>query len=263
MTLTIKKIANFKEIFGNINGGRILDVACGAGQFIEILQDSLGSWEEMYGLDVDDYLLAEVRHKFSGDRFRFVKGDSQQIPFPDNTFDLVSLSKGLHHISNPELALQEMKRVVNPEGYIVINEMYADDLTESQTSQKIYHHLRVELDKLLDINHFYTFQKNEIISFVKKLNLSEEIIFEYLEDQSDPMNETVIDEYSDKMDSWLDQIRRTTFWNCEYETPWTSNRQTFENESRNLRLYLIRQPDGYALRQLPGWLDPDRENLSG
>jgi len=207
MVLSITKTDNYKQIFGNIDGGRILDVACGVGQFIEILQDSLKSWDEIFGLDVDNRYLNEGRQKFSGDQYRFIKGDSHHIPFPDNIFDLVSISKGLHHINTPELTLQEMKRVLKPGGYLVINEMYSDGLTESQNSQKMYHHLRVELDKILGIDHLYTFQKNEIISFVKKLNLSDEKIYEYIENQSDPMNEAVIKEYSAKMDSWLDQIK--------------------------------------------------------
>ncbi len=206
MTLSIVKKDNFKQIFDQIDGGRLLDVACGVGQFIEILQDSLRSWDEIFGLDLDDHYLSEVRQKFPGDSYRFIKGDSQQIPFPDNTFDLVSLSKGLHHMDDPELTLQEMKRVLKPDGYLVINEMCADDLTASQTSQKMYHHLLVELDKILGINHFYTYKKTEIIDIVKKQNLYDEKIFEYLEDQSDPVNKAIIEEYSVKMDSWLDRI---------------------------------------------------------
>jgi len=206
MTLIITRIDNFRQILGNIDGGRILDVACGVGQFIKILQDSLRSWEEIFGLDVNEQSLAEVRQKFPGDRYRFIKGDSKQIPYPDNIFDLVSLSKGLHHIDDPGLALQEMKRVLKPGGFFLLNEMYSDELTEVQTTQKIYHHLRVELDKILGIDHFYTFQKKEILQLMKRLNLSNQKIFEYLEDQSDPMNGAVIEEYSHKMDSWLEEI---------------------------------------------------------
>jgi ubiquinone/menaquinone biosynthesis C-methylase UbiE len=102
-----------------------------------------------------------------------------------------------------------MKRVLMPDGYLVINEMFADNLTASQTSQKMYHHLLVELDKILGINHFYTYKKTEIIDIVKKQNLYDEKIFEYLEDQSDPVNKAIIEEYSVKMDSWLkERIRK-------------------------------------------------------
>ena len=207
MALNITTSNNFSEIFGNIEGGRILDVACGVGQFIEILRDSLKSWTEIFGLDVDDYYLNEARQKYPGDRYRFVKGNSEQIPYPANVFNLVSISKGLHHIKDPAIVLKEMKRVLIPGGYLVINEMYSDGLTESQNSQKLYHHLRAEVDNILGIHHFYTFTKKEIINFAERVKLSEMKVYEYIENQNDPLNSDKIKEYSDKLDSWLEQVK--------------------------------------------------------
>jgi ubiquinone/menaquinone biosynthesis C-methylase UbiE len=207
MASSIIKTGNFKEIFGNIDGGRILDVACGIGQFIEILQNFLRSWDEIFGLDIDDYYISEARKRFSGDRYRFIRGNSEKIPCQDNDFNLVSISNGLHHIDMPELTLKEMKRVLKPGGYFVINEMLSDELTESQISQKLYHHCRVEMDRILGKSHFYTFEKNEIIRFAEKLKLSDLAVYEFNEEQNDPLNRETIREYSEKLDFWLEQIR--------------------------------------------------------
>ncbi len=207
MTLNITNTDNFRQIFENIDGGKILDVACGIGQFIEILQNSLRSWDEIFGLDMDDHYVSEARKKFSGDRYRFIRGNSEKIPYQDNIFNLVSISNGLHHINTPELTLKEMKRVLKPGGYLVINEMFSDELTESQISQKLYHHCRVEMDRILGINHFYTYEKNEIIRFAEKLKLSGLLVYEYNEEQNDPLNSETIREYSNKLDFWLEHIR--------------------------------------------------------
>lgn len=204
--MIISKIESFVEVFGRMDGGNILDVACGEGQFIKVLQTSLRSWGHITGLDVNENILKLASGKFKGRNISFVEGSSQKIPFPDDRFDLVSLSKGLHHVEDPDAALQEMKRVLKPGGYLVINEMYSDGLTESQISQKMFHHLRVELDEILGVSHFYTFKKEEIIKFAEGLNLSDLKIYEYQEDQNDPMNAERIKEHAEKLDSWLVQV---------------------------------------------------------
>lgn len=201
--MKIRKIESFKDALGHLDGGKILDVACGEGQFIKILQNSLRSWDHFTGLDVNDEILKVAAEKYQGAGFHFVHGSSQMIPFEDNHFDLVSLSKGLHHLEDTEIALQEMKRVLKSGGYMVISEMYTDGLTESQMSQKLYHDLRVELDKILGVTHNFTFERKEILAMVEELHLENMQVYDYQEDQSEPMDPARIKEHSDKMDRWM------------------------------------------------------------
>lgn len=204
--MKIKKINSFREVLGEIDGGKVLDVACGEGQFIEILKDSLRSWEHFTGFDVDKEILQRAAARFNDDRYSFIQGSSQKIPVNDETFDLVSLAKGLHHVEDPMTALQEMKRVLKFGKYMVINEMYSDGLTESQLSRKMYHDLRADIDKIIGVSHFYTFSKTKIIRFAENLRLSGIQIYEYMESQDDPINIDRIREYSARLDSWLEQI---------------------------------------------------------
>jgi ubiquinone/menaquinone biosynthesis C-methylase UbiE len=52
----------------------------------------------------------------------FVKGDAHELPFADNSFDVVTCQTLLIHVNNPELVLQEMKRVVKKDGIIICSE---------------------------------------------------------------------------------------------------------------------------------------------
>jgi 2-polyprenyl-3-methyl-5-hydroxy-6-metoxy-1,4-benzoquinol methylase len=52
LKMQIKRIDSLREIFGTLDGGQVLDVACGEGQFIEILQATLRSWKLITGLDM-------------------------------------------------------------------------------------------------------------------------------------------------------------------------------------------------------------------
>jgi ubiquinone/menaquinone biosynthesis C-methylase UbiE len=204
--MKIKKIKNFREVLCEIDGGKVLDVACGEGQFIDILKNSLRSCEHITGLDVNAATLNLAAARFNDDRYSFIQGSSQKIPFNDGTFDLVSLSNGLHHVEDPGIALKEMKRVLKYGKYMVINEMCSDGLTESQLSRKMFHDLRADIDKIIGVSHFYTFTKSEIIRFAENIGLSGIQIFEYTESQDDPMNIDRIREYSARLDSWLGQI---------------------------------------------------------
>lgn len=53
----------------------------------------------------------------------FQQGDADQIPFADGAFDMVFSNSVLHHLSNPGKTLEEMLRVVKPEGMVVVRDL--------------------------------------------------------------------------------------------------------------------------------------------
>ena len=83
----------FEELLSGINGGRVLDIGCGSGQFIEILIQSLGSFDSVTGVDVDESVLEESGMKYQGESYRFLKASTQSLPFEDGSFDFVTISK--------------------------------------------------------------------------------------------------------------------------------------------------------------------------
>ena len=146
----------FQELLSGIHGGKVLDIGCGSGQFIETLVQSLGSYESFTGIDVDEAALQEAGDKFPGDSFRFIKASSLALPFEADFFDLVSISKALHHVEDDRQTLAEMKRVLKPGGYFLVNEMIRDELSGPQESYLLYHHLRAEIDQLIGVSHHET-----------------------------------------------------------------------------------------------------------
>ena len=53
---------------------------------------------------------------------RFAQADAQNLPFPDNSFDLVSIAFGLRNVTDKDLALRSMLRVLKPGGRLLILE---------------------------------------------------------------------------------------------------------------------------------------------
>jgi len=197
---------NFQTILSGIDGGRILDVGCGSGQFTEVLTGSLNSFESLTGIDVAEEYLSEARGKFPGNQYEFLVASSLKLPFEDETYDLVAISKALHHVEDPRACLQEMKRVLRQGGYFLINEMHKDELTEAQRSHMLYHHLRSEIDNVLGISHHQTFHRDDLISLVDGLELQDRVIMEFSPDPSNAKDSDHIKDFTRKMDEWFLQL---------------------------------------------------------
>jgi SAM-dependent methyltransferase len=196
----------FKELLSGINGGKVLDIGCGSGQFIGILIQSLGSFDSVTGLDVDESVLREAGKMFNGEAFRFIKGSSQSLPFEEGSFDFVAISKALHHVEDNRQTLDEMKRILKQGGYFLINEMIRDGLSASQQSHLLYHHLRSDIDQLIGISHNKTYFRSELLDLIDSVGLEGLVVADYTPEEPAPKDPANVDEYIDRMTGWLDEI---------------------------------------------------------
>jgi demethylmenaquinone methyltransferase/2-methoxy-6-polyprenyl-1,4-benzoquinol methylase len=109
------------------NGNRALDLCCGTGDLALALAQH---GAETIGLDFSEKMLevAEARRQkirnsqFAIRNLKFLQGDAQQLPFPDNFFDIVTVGYGLRNLTSWERGLDEMFRVAKPGGRIVVLE---------------------------------------------------------------------------------------------------------------------------------------------
>jgi ubiquinone/menaquinone biosynthesis C-methylase UbiE len=108
-----------------ITDGRVLDVGTGTGAIAIVFAQALPGVQAV-GLDLSDVALnlagdnarkSEIPH-----RITFEKGDAQDMPFEENTFDLVVSSNTLHLIKNPVKMFDEVHRVLKPQGKFFISD---------------------------------------------------------------------------------------------------------------------------------------------
>jgi len=194
---------NFQTLLADIDAGRVLDVGCGSGQFTEILTGSLNSFDSLTGIDVAEEYITEARLKFPGNQYEFKVASSMELPFEDESYDLVAISKALHHVEDPLASLLEMKRVLKPGGYFLVNEMHRDQLSEAQESHLMYHHLRSEIDNVLGISHHQTFLRDDLMSLIDGMDLREKVIIEFSPDASNAKDPDHINDFIRKMDEWF------------------------------------------------------------
>jgi ubiquinone/menaquinone biosynthesis C-methylase UbiE len=91
----------------------VLDVGCGTGHSRQIY---IRHCKRYVGLDLAERAIALARQAFPASEWRV--GDACALPFPSDTFDCVTFSSVLHHISDYTRALVEAHRVVRPGGTV-------------------------------------------------------------------------------------------------------------------------------------------------
>ncbi len=95
-------------------GMRVLDVGCGTGFFT---QGILGQTSDAYGLDITVHQLQRAAQKL---RIPLVRGDAEQLPFKEETFDAVLSAGSIEYWPEPVRALREMWRVLRPGGAALV-----------------------------------------------------------------------------------------------------------------------------------------------
>jgi len=104
----------------------VCDVACGAGHSAFAL---LGHAKAMYGVDPSPNMLRNFMAlgKARGAPVHAVEGFAESIPLPDRSIDLVVCRLAAHHFIDIGRALSEFRRIVRPEGSIVIIDLHGAD----------------------------------------------------------------------------------------------------------------------------------------
>lgn len=100
--------------------GKILDVGCGNGNLFTCLPD--GKYE-LHGVDFSENMIEEAKRNCKTTA-AFSVADAENLPFDDNTFDIIVCNASFHHYTHPNTVLKEMNRVLRPGGKLLIGDPY-------------------------------------------------------------------------------------------------------------------------------------------
>ena len=107
------------SLFEIKHGDAVLDVGCGTGNYtIELAKRGA----DVVGVDSSEEMLIWARQKAQGERLKvnFQVADALNLPFPDESFDLILSNGLLCFLKEPEKALMEMHRVLKPGGGLAV-----------------------------------------------------------------------------------------------------------------------------------------------
>jgi len=110
-SLTSQMTTPLLDAVGVTTGVQLLDVATGPG-YAAAAAAKRGA--EVVGVDFAPAMVAEARRRYPTVDFR--EGDAEDLPFPEASFDAVTMNFGLLHLGRPERALTEAHRVLRPGG---------------------------------------------------------------------------------------------------------------------------------------------------
>lgn len=119
----------------------ILDIATGTGD-LAIQFAEKNAAEKIVGLDLSEGMLSVARKKIKdtplSSKVDFIKGDSEALPFEDNSFDAITVSFGIRNFEHLEKGLSEILRVLAPNGLFVILETSVPSKTPFKQGYHLY-----------------------------------------------------------------------------------------------------------------------------
>ena len=112
------------ELSGVRAGSRVLDVASGSGDLARAFAKRAGPAGQVVMTDINAAMLAVGRDRLvdGGVVAPAALCDAEKLPFPDDTFDCVSVAFGLRNMTHKDRALGEMRRVARPGGRVLVLE---------------------------------------------------------------------------------------------------------------------------------------------
>ena len=105
-------------------GDKVLDIAGGSGDLSRGWARRVGRSGEVWLTDINSSMLTVGRDRLLNEGLALPVAlcDAEKLPFPDNYFNLVSVSFGLRNMTHKEVALAEMYRVLQPGGTLLVLE---------------------------------------------------------------------------------------------------------------------------------------------
>lgn len=109
----------------------VLDVGCGTGSLLTLLAHDARA-ERLVGLDYTEAMIRRAAEKFEQSkhacRLQAIRGDSERLPFPEHSFDVVTCCNSLHHYPHQSQAVRGFRRVLRPGGLLVLIDGFRDNV---------------------------------------------------------------------------------------------------------------------------------------
>ena len=114
------------ELSGVRRGQRVLDLAGGTGDLASRFAGMVGADGQVVLSDINASMLERGRERLLDmgivGNVEFVQADAQNLPFPDNHFDCITIAFGLRNVTDKDAALRSMYRVLKPGGRVLVLE---------------------------------------------------------------------------------------------------------------------------------------------
>jgi len=154
------------KLVASKNPETVLDIATGTGDLAILLAETNAS--KIIGLDISAGMLEVGKQKIAqknlSNKIEMVLGDSEKIPFNDNSFDAITVAFGIRNFENLELGLSEILRVLKPNGIFVI--------------------LETSVPEKFPFKQGYAIYTKNILPLIGKMFSKDKVAYKYLSDSA-------------------------------------------------------------------------------
>ncbi|TRW48454.1 bifunctional demethylmenaquinone methyltransferase/2-methoxy-6-polyprenyl-1,4-benzoquinol methylase UbiE [Aliidiomarina halalkaliphila] len=123
-------------------GQKVLDLAGGTGDLAAKFSRMVGPEGEVVLADINESMLQVGRDKLRDmgivGNVSYVQADAEKLPFPDDTFDLITIAFGLRNVTDKDAALRSMLRVLKPGGRLLVLEFSKPDVELLSKAYDVY-----------------------------------------------------------------------------------------------------------------------------
>ncbi|MCR5771395.1 MAG: methyltransferase domain-containing protein [Butyrivibrio sp.] len=145
----------------------LLDCGCGTGPMISILHEKDPN-KHYTGLDITPRMIEVGKSKHLSNT-EFIVGDCENLPFEDNSFDVVICTNSFHHYPNPQKFFDSVQRVLRPGGRLVLQ-----DYTAPKAVLWLMNHTEMPISNFLGHGDVAARSLDEIQEFCDKSGLKVE-----------------------------------------------------------------------------------------
>jgi SAM-dependent methyltransferase len=169
------------------SGGSVLDVGCGTGYGTAILSEAA---DLAIGVDCDPETIRYANQTYHRGNLEFVLADCRDLPFRTQSFELAVFFEVIEHIREQDQSLGEIRRVLSPEGILILSTPNALRSTKVIEEENPFHHKELDEGEVMELlgHHFdhvqLLYQHEFSVSGIQLTALEETAPAEIVEDFS-------------------------------------------------------------------------------
>lgn len=150
--IAIEHLHRYALTYNFIAGKDVLDIASGEGYGSSLMASVAKS---ITGVDIDPEAVKHASETYRKPNLRYLHGSATQIPIASATMDVVVSFETIEHLNEHQLMMEEIKRVLRPDGLVIISSPDKKFYTEQQSHYNDYHCKELyfeEFEKLIRSN---------------------------------------------------------------------------------------------------------------
>jgi ubiquinone/menaquinone biosynthesis C-methylase UbiE len=130
--IAVEHLHRYASTVDLVKGKRVLDIASGEGYGSNLLAKYA---DEIIGVDISEEAISHACSTYKKSNLKFKQGSVLEIPFLENSFDVVVSFETLEHVLDHEKTMSEVKRILKPDGILIIStpekSIYSDQVSYS------------------------------------------------------------------------------------------------------------------------------------